>query len=143
MSAVERWSYENLGQWFYVIGYTLVLISHNWPLLLSLGLCLWWGVSLYQDPTRSRVCWFMGSLLLGLTYEYDKHVAPTLQHSLEMVFRADILWLRGPILTLVGPGVRLLLFALMAFVLLHGLWLEAKGIFSSSHVSRSGKDEVI
>jgi hypothetical protein len=124
MSGFERWSYENLGQWHYVLGYFYILMAHNWPLLLASFLCLWWGWRLYRQPSRSRVCFFFGALLLGVTYEYHKHVAPTLHKSLDTVFRLQAGWLNGPAHALVGPAAKLMLFGAMAFFLGQGLWLK-------------------
>lgn len=124
MGAIERWSYETLGQWHYVLGYLIVLVGHNWPLLLSAALCLWGGARLYRRPSRARVCWFFGALLLGLAYEYDKHVGPTLHASLDTVVGAELLWLNGAAHLLVGPAMQLALFGAMAFFLVQGLWLE-------------------
>lgn len=127
MGGFERWSYEHLGQWHYVIGYAYVLLAHNWPLFLSGTLCLWWGWQLYSRPSRSRVCLFFGALLLGLSFEYNKHVAPTLQASLAMVLWREAGWLSGPVTILVGPTARLLLSAAVVYFFGQGLWLKAAG----------------
>jgi hypothetical protein len=121
---IEQLSYDRIGQWYFVLGYFVVLVSHNWPLLLSLGLCLWWGPRLYRRPTQARVCWFFSGLLLGIAYEYDKHVAPTLHSSLDMVLFLEAGWLNRPAHLLIGPVARLLLFGGLSFFLTRALWLE-------------------
>ena len=109
-----------------MLGYSIVLLSHNWPLVLALGLSLWAGWQLYCRPERKQVCWFFGTLLFGLAYEYGKHVAPTLHSSLDTVLGAEAGWLSGPAHAVVGPGLKLLLFGAMAFFLGQALWLEAR-----------------
>lgn len=126
MGAFEQWSAESLGQWHYVLGFLIVLTLHNWPLLLAVGLCLWWGASLYRSPTRARVARFYGALLLGVAYEYAKHVAATLHGSIDTITNTEILWLNGAAHVLAGPVMQTLLFVTMAFFLIQGLWLEAR-----------------
>jgi hypothetical protein len=123
MGSLERWSAGNLGQWHYVLGYTIVLLAHNWPLLLALALCLFWGRRLYRRPDRLHVCWFFAGLLLGITYEYDKHVAPTLHASLDTVLGLEAGWLNQPAHYAVGPAAKLLLSGATVFFLGQALWL--------------------
>ena len=124
MGAFEQWSQTNLGQGHYLLSYLLVLVTHNWPLLFAVGLCLWWGTWLYRAPSRARVCWFFGALLFGFAYEYTKHIAPTLHASLDTVLGAELLWLNLPAHLLVGPLAQGLIFVAMTFFLGQGLWLE-------------------
>ena len=135
---IELLSHEKIGQWYFVLGYVTVLFTHNWPLLLSLALCLWWGARLYRRPTRARVCWFFAALLLGVAYEYDKHVAPTLHSSLNMVLFLEAGWLSAPAHLLVGPIARLLLFGAMAFFFVRALWLEY-GAWLWARMSAAGR----
>jgi len=123
VNGFEQWRYRTLGQWHYVLGYSYVLLAHNWPLLLALGLCLWWGGRLYRHPTRSHVCWFFGSVSLAVLYEYHKHVAPTLHASLATVLSREAGWLNGPTNFAVGPLMSLLLVAATAFFFIQALWL--------------------
>ena len=141
MGAFEQWSQTNLGQGHYVLGYLLVLVSHNWPLLFALGLCLWWGIWLYRTPNRARVCWFFGALLFGFAYEYAKHIAPTLHASLDTVLGAELLWLNSPAHLIVGPLAQGLIFVLMTFLLGQGLWLEAGIARLSGFIVQTRKDD--
>ncbi|NTU78196.1 MAG: hypothetical protein HGA45_02135 [Chloroflexales bacterium] len=125
MGAFEQWSQANLGQAHYVLGYLIVLVLHNWPLFLAIGLCIWWGIRLYRIPSRARVCWFFGALLFGLAYEYSKHIAPTIHGSLDTVLGAELLWLNTPAHFIIGPLMQVLIFGAMAFFLGQALWLEA------------------
>lgn len=125
MGAFEQWSQSNLGQGHYVLGFLIILVMHNWPLFLALGLCLWWGVWLYQVPTRARVCWFFGALLFGLAYEYAKHIAPSILGGLDTVLRAELIWLNPFAHFVFGPLAQALIFGTMAFFLGQALWLEA------------------
>lgn len=123
MNGFEQWSYGTLGQWHYVLGYSYVLLAHNWPLLLALGLCLWWGWRLYRQPTRSHVCWFFGSVSLAVLYEYHKHVVPTLHASLDTVLIREAGWLNAPAHLILGPLAKLLLLAAIAVFIWQALRL--------------------
>ncbi|MEI8305822.1 MAG: hypothetical protein WCF99_02035 [Chloroflexales bacterium] len=124
MGWFERWSAENLGQAHYLLGYLIVLVLHNWPLFLTIGLCIWWGVRLYRVPTQARVCWFFGALLFGVAYEYSKHIAPMINDSLDTVLGLELLWLNRPAHVVVGPLMQLLIFATITFFLGRALWLD-------------------
>lgn len=124
MSGFEQWSAEHLGQWHYVLGYLIVLAGHNWPLLLSAGLCLVGGWRLYRGPTRSRVCMFFAALLVGIAYEYAKHIAPTLHRSLDTVLGLEAAWLNQPAHAVVGPILTGGIWGAAALCFGWGLWLD-------------------
>jgi hypothetical protein len=114
---------EITGQWHYVLGYLVILIGHNWPIMLSVILSVWQSVRLYRRPTRANVCLFYSCLLTGITYEYHKHVAQELHTAIDFLFGAEILYLNIPAHVLVGPIVTGALIALTFGFLGRGLWL--------------------
>ncbi|MEI7645208.1 MAG: hypothetical protein WCJ55_13105 [Chloroflexales bacterium] len=124
MGWFERWSADHLGQAHYLLGYLIVLVLHNWPLFLAIGLCVLWGVRLYHRPTQARVCWFFGALLFGIAYEYAKHIAPTMSDSLDTVLGLELLWLNRPAHIVLDPVMKLLIFAAIAFFFGRALWLD-------------------
>lgn len=97
------WSEQSLGQWHYVLGYALVLISHNWPIMLALIACAWFGLRAYRNPQRKTVSWLLTAMLLAIAYEYDKHVAPELHLAIDFLFGLEIAWLNRPLHRLVSP----------------------------------------
>jgi hypothetical protein len=101
--AFEQWSYTNLGQWHYALGYSIVLISHNWPIMLAVALSVWFGYRAYVRPTRLNVSWLLTALLLGLLYEYAKHIAAELHTAIDFLFGLEIAHLNRPLHVLVGP----------------------------------------
>jgi len=102
----EQWSEQNLGQWHYVLGYTLNLVDHNWPIMLALLLSLTFGVMLYRRPSRECACWLFSALLLGLAYEYQKHVAVELHKAINFLFGLELAGLNRPMHLFVGPVMR-------------------------------------
>ncbi|RRR68720.1 MAG: hypothetical protein EI684_17205 [Candidatus Viridilinea halotolerans] len=109
--AFNNWSYENLGQWHYAIGYLIVLLSHNWPIMAALAASFWFGVKAYLWPTRCNVSWLLTALLFGLVYEYDKHIATELHAAVDFLFGAEISFWNEPFHRLVGPVITTLLLA--------------------------------
>ncbi|MCX7791996.1 MAG: hypothetical protein N2378_15260 [Chloroflexaceae bacterium] len=102
MQTFEQWSYANLGQWHYVLGYSIGLISHNWPIMLAVALSVWFGYRAYVQPTRLNVSWLLTALLLGLLYEYAKHIAGELHAAIDFLFGLEIAHLNRPLHFLVG-----------------------------------------
>lgn len=100
---MQHWSETNLGQWHYVLGYLIVLISHNWPIMLALAGCIWFGYRAYRTPNRLWVSWLLCALVGGLIFEYHKHIAPTLHNAVDMLFLAEISRLNRFFHLLVGP----------------------------------------
>ncbi|MGQ9928449.1 MAG: hypothetical protein ACUVS4_16480 [Chloroflexaceae bacterium] len=100
----EQWSYANLGQWHYVLGYSIVLVSHNWPIILAAALSVWFGYRAYVRPGRLNVSWLLTALLLGLLYEYAKHIAAELHTAIDFLFGLEIAYLNRPLHVLVGPA---------------------------------------
>jgi hypothetical protein len=96
------WSEVNLGQWHYVLGYLIVLTSHNWPIMLALMGCLCFGCWAYRHPSRLSVNWLLTALLLGLVYEYDKHLAPELHAAVDFLFHLELSALNRLFHTFVG-----------------------------------------
>ncbi len=100
---MHSWSETNLGQWHYVLGYLIVLVSHNWPLTLALAGSLWFGYKAYRNPSRLWVNWLLTALLLGLAFEYHKHIAPTFHAAVDFLFLAELGALNWLFHLLVGP----------------------------------------
>lgn len=103
LPALEEWSHANLGQWHYALGYAIVLVSHNWPIMLALALSVWFGCRAYVQPNRLNVSWLLTALLFGLLYEYVKHIAGELHAAIDFLFGFEIAHLNRPLHVLVGP----------------------------------------
>lgn len=120
---LERWSAANLGQWHYVFGYAIVLLSHNWPIILALVGAFWFGAQAYRRPTRHNVSWLLTALLLGLAYEYDKHVAAELHKAVDFLFGIEIAAWNRPMHILVGPVAKAALLASFLVMLAQSIML--------------------
>jgi uncharacterized membrane protein YedE/YeeE len=105
MQVFEQWSYANLGQWHYALGYTLTLVSHNWPIMLALILGGWFGFRAYRQPSRARVSWLLTAILFGLAYEYRKHIAGELHAAVDFLFIGELAGLNRLMHWLVGPAL--------------------------------------
>jgi hypothetical protein len=121
---MRRWSEENLGQWHYVLGYLITLVHHNWPIFLSIGLCLWQAVRLYRQPTRANVSLLYVWLLLGGAYEYRKHVAGNLHSMVDQLLYAEIDYLNSIGHAIVGWMMTSFLIGAAAACVAHAMWLS-------------------
>lgn len=111
------------SHWHYLLGYSIVLTSHNWPVMLAVAASLVSAWKLYQRPNRKNVQRFYGWMLLVLAYEYAKHLGEELARPVSFLFTADWAWLvpAGSFLVAVVP-VPLLVMSALA-LLLSALWL--------------------
>lgn len=109
MAGFYSWSEQNLGQWHYVLGYTITLLNHNWPIALAFSLCVWFGYKAYRWPSRLWVTWLLTALLFGLAYEYQKHVAGELHLAIDFLFGLEIAALNRSMHLLVGPVMQTVL----------------------------------
>lgn len=116
-----RWSSENLGQWHYVLGYFIVLTSHNWPIMLALAGGLYFGYRAYMRPNQLNVKWLLAALLLGLVYEYEKHLAPELHAAVDFLFHLELSALNRLFHTLVGSFATTLLKVALVAMLIQSL----------------------
>lgn len=123
-----RWSSENLGQWHYVLGYVIVLTSHNWPIMLALSASLYFGFRAYIRPSRLNVNWLLTALLLGLVYEYAKHIAPELHAAIDFLFHIELSPLNRPLHLLVGPMTTTILLGSWVTLLAQSLRLSLNGV---------------
>ncbi len=62
------------SQWHYILGYMIVLSSHNWPLMICISGGLFHAWRLYREPKPLDVRLLYGWAMLGLAYEYRKHL---------------------------------------------------------------------
>jgi hypothetical protein len=62
------------SQWHYILGYAITLTGHNWPVMLCLALGLRQARRLYRRANPVDVRLLYGWALLGLAYEYQKHL---------------------------------------------------------------------
>lgn len=134
------WSEQNLGQTHYVIGYLVVLVSHNWPIIAALAAALFFSIQLYRQPSRANAVWLFSALLFGLGYEYEKHVAGELHHAIDMLFGLEIAHWNRPLHFIVGPVINTG-FVLITFLMVcHGLHLSfessIKQVFRRFHPTR-------
>ena len=93
----------NPPQSHYVLGWLIVLVSHNWPVMLAALATLSSAVGAWRRPSRRRLAFLYGSALFVLAYEYHKHVGPTLQEAANYLLMFELLWLNCPVRLLVGP----------------------------------------
>lgn len=126
LEALEQWSYTRLGQWHYVLGYLIVLLSHNWPLLLGGGAGIWSAARAIRQPSRPNLCWLYASLSLVAAYEYHKHIAGELHEAVDFLLLGDLAILNGAGHALVGPGITMLMFASCPLFILYGIWLSSR-----------------
>ncbi|WP_448336936.1 hypothetical protein [Chloroflexus aurantiacus] len=124
MEAFYQWSEQNLGQGHYVIGYLIVLISHNWPIIVALGAALVISIRLYRQPNRTNAVWLFSALLFGLGYEYEKHVAGEFHHAIDMLFGLELAGWNRPLHILVEPVFNTVFVVLALAMVLHGLQLS-------------------
>jgi hypothetical protein len=118
----KNWSYSNLGQWHYVVGYFLVLFSHNWPLLLAMAMAVVQAVRAFRQPSRLQLCWLYAWVCLGVAYEYDKHIAVRFHAACDFIFIGELFPLNGPAHAVVGPGVTIALYATAPLLLSYWAW---------------------
>ncbi len=124
METFFRWSEQHLGQGHYVLGYLIVFISHNWPIIGALGVALLLSIRLYQKPSQANAVWLFSSLLFGLGYEYEKHIAGEFHQAIDMLFGYEIAEWNRPLHILVGPVVNTG-FVIMTFAMIcHGIQLS-------------------
>lgn len=131
MEQFFTWSERNLGQSHYVLGYLIILISHNWPILLAIGVVLIVGIRLYRQPTRARVVWLFSALAFGLRYEYEKHIAGELHRAINMLFILELATWNQPLHIIVGPVMNASFLLITVALVIHGLYLS----FQSSVMS--------
>ena len=62
------------SQWHYIFGYLIGLTGHNWPIMLCTACGLYYAWRLYQRPRARDVRLLYGWALLGVAYEYRKHL---------------------------------------------------------------------
>ncbi|MCU0491333.1 MAG: glycosyltransferase family 39 protein [Chloroflexaceae bacterium] len=120
----EEWSYQYLGQWHYVLGYSITLMSHNWPIMLALVMVFCCGVKLYRTPERLTVCWLFAWLLFGLAYEYQKHVAGQLHEAVDFLLGLELAYLNGLAHMVVGPVITTILYGASAVFACQALWMQ-------------------
>jgi hypothetical protein len=110
-----------MPQHHYVLGWLIVLIGHNWPVMLAAIATLVSAIAAWRQPSRRRLAWLYGAALLAVAYEYHKHIAPRLQDAANYLLMFELLrfnrvaWLLvGPIATwtLIGIAVCFWLYAL-------------------------------
>ncbi|WP_322816673.1 hypothetical protein [Chloroflexus sp.] len=124
MEVFYQWSEQHLGQSHYIIGYIIVLIGHNWPIIVSLGAALVMSIRLYRQLNRANAVWLFSALLFGLGYEYEKHVAGELHHAIDMLFGLELTGWNRPLHMLVGPVFNTVFVVLTLTMVLHGLQLS-------------------
>jgi len=111
----------NPPQTHYVFGWLIVLVGHNWPVMLAgMGLLIA-SVAAWKRPSRRRLALVYGSALFVVAYEYHKHIGPTLQEAANYLLMFELLWLNVPVWWLVGPIASAALAMLAAAFVGYGL----------------------
>ncbi|WP_298817356.1 hypothetical protein [Chloroflexus sp.] len=124
MEQFFRWSEQHLGQTHYVLGYLIVLISHNWPIMLAIGAALIFSIWLYRQPSRANAVWLFSALLFGLGYEYEKHVAGEFHQAIDMLFGLEIASWNRPLHFIVGSVINTGFVLITGLMIIHGLQLS-------------------
>ncbi len=124
MEQFFTWSEQNLGQSHYVLGYLIVLISHNWPIMVALIAALMFSIRLYREASRANAVWLFTALLFGLGYEYEKHVAVELHHAIDVLFGLEIAHWNRPLHLIVGPVINTGFVIITIGMAIHGLQLS-------------------
>ena len=62
------------SQWHYILGYTIVLVSHNWPIMLCIAFGSFHAIRLYRRVGTREVRWLYSWAFFGFAYEYEKHL---------------------------------------------------------------------
>lgn len=92
-----------IPQRHYVLGWLIVLVSHNWPVMLAGSATLISAIAVWRRPSRRRLAWLYGSVLFAFAYEYHKHLGPQLQDAANYLLMFELLPLNRPAWLLVGP----------------------------------------
>ncbi|MCX7860466.1 MAG: hypothetical protein N2385_10265 [Chloroflexus sp.] len=124
MEQFFRWSEQHLGQTHYVLGYLIILVSHNWPIIAALVAALFFSIRLYCQPSRANAVWLFSALLFGLGYEYEKHVAGELHHAIDMLFGLEIAHWNRPLHIIAGPVINTGFVLTTLLMVFHGLHLS-------------------
>lgn len=109
-----------IPQRHYVLGWLIVLISHNWPVMLALAATLVSAIAAWRRPSRRRLAWLYGAALFAVAYEYAKHVAPRLQDAANYLLMFELLRFNRIVWLLVGPIATWTLLGVAS-----GFWLYA------------------
>lgn len=135
-----NWSEANLGQWHFVLGYVIVLVSHNWPIMVALAASVWSAYRAYVQPSRFRVSWLLTALLFGFAYEYEKHVAVEFHTAIDFLFDDQIPGMNAFLHVVVGPvaNTTLLISLLALFAQSLRLSLAARRAATPPHAEASG-----
>lgn len=64
------------GRSHYILGYLIVTVGHNWPVLVALLATLICAVAVWRRPNRRRLAALYGWAMLAVLYEYHKHIVP-------------------------------------------------------------------
>ncbi len=126
MQAFYQWSEANLGQWHYVLGYLLVLGSHNWSMFLATVVCAWFSYRAYRYPSRLNTSWLLTALFFGLAYQYEKHLAVKLHQAIDFLFGLEIAALNRPLHILVGTVANTILFLIFFIMLTQSIYLSLR-----------------
>ena len=73
------------SQWHYLLGYAIVLTSHNWPIFLCVVCGLYYAYRIYRRPTPTDVRWLYGWAILGFAYEYHKHLGGVVAEAIDFL----------------------------------------------------------
>lgn len=113
LAPLWEWSQRHLGQWHYVLGYLITLVTHNWPLFGAIGLIIWGGIRLMRCPNRPNACLVFAGICIVAAYEYNKHVALQLHEAVEFLFYewSGLHYLYAPLHFIIGPLITTVLFA--------------------------------
>jgi hypothetical protein len=114
------------SQWHYLLGYLIVTVSHNVPIMICLILGFSTAVRLYRQPNRPRVQAFFGWLLLGFCYEYAKHLGDYLVEPVFFLLILDWTWLQAPAAIIVQLVVPSLILVVAVYFLTQSLELDSK-----------------
>jgi hypothetical protein len=137
------------SHWYYILGWFMLLVQHNWPVLVATAVGAYRAWALYRLPTRRNVQLLYGWGLLAFTYEYIKHLRDYLAEPVTFLFTMDWAWMQPTghfLIKTFAPLIMLgvaVAFLLAALGLPQSWWAPISGIvrWRSAIDSRRSPDE--
>lgn len=73
------------SQLHYILGYVIVLTSHNWQIMVCLACGIFHGARLFRHPNPYDVRLLYAWGVLGFAYEYRKHLQGVLDNAVDFL----------------------------------------------------------
>lgn len=69
--------------------WAFTLVAHNWPVLMYSIAAIVSAVLAYRAPSRPRILFLYGTILLILGFEYEKHAVATIVETTSYLFSVE------------------------------------------------------